>query len=105
MFAAVVAIQATRPPHKYEAVLTDRGILIGERFVSYRELVDFWIIYDPPICSLYLDLKSALVTRLHVGLENIDPNKVREILLKNVKEDLTHDSEPAIDSLSRILKI
>jgi hypothetical protein len=105
MFAAVVAIQATRAPHHFEAVLTDRGILIGDRFVPYRDLVDFWIIYDPPICSLYLDLKTALVTRLHIGLESVDPNKVREILRNNVKEDLTHDSEPVIDSVSRILKI
>jgi molybdenum cofactor biosynthesis enzyme MoaA len=52
-----------------------------------------------------LDLKTALVTRLHIGLESVDPNKVREILRNNVKEDLTHDSEPVIDSVSRILKI
>ena len=105
MFAAVVAIQATRPPHRFEAVLTDRGVLIGDRFVPYRDLAGFWIIYDPPIASLYLDLKSAMVTRLHVGLENADPNAVREILLKNVREDLSQTSEPMIDVISRILKI
>jgi hypothetical protein len=105
MFAAVIAVQATRPPHEFEVALTELGVLVGDRFISYRELVDFWIIYDPPVTSLYLDIKSGMVTRLHIGLENIDPNAVRDILKKNVREDLTHESEPMIDTLSRILRI
>jgi hypothetical protein len=105
MFGIVVVLQATRPPQVIDVAVTDVGVLVGPRFIPHRDVREFWMVYDPPIKTLYLELKRALLSRVQVDLEDVDPVELRETLKRYVREDLTHDHEPAVDVLSRIFKI
>jgi len=82
------------------------GVEIGNNFHEFRELRDFYVIYEPPeVKNLYLNFRSALQPRLQIPLDDINPVKVREILLDYLNEDLDKENEPITDALGRWLKL
>src|SRR3989338_7039549 len=93
------------PPQLMVAIFED-GIQIGEEFYSYKDFKSFWIIYEPPeVKTLYFDFKNAWRPRLPVPLEEENPLTVRSLLLKYLEEDLSRESEPTSDALSRVLRL
>lgn len=89
-----------------EFSLTTKGVILGNRFIPYRDLKKFWIVYeDPDVKNLYLDQKAILKPTLVIPLENQNPLKVRRILLDYLEEDLDKEEEGAIERLGRIFKL
>ena len=86
--------------------ITEDGLKFGGRFYSYRDIKVFWIAYDPPeLKTLYFEFKSSWRPDLRIPLEEQNPLKIRDILLKYLDEDLEKDDEPFSDALGRILKL
>lgn len=104
--AVVVMLWHHREPPNLAVVLFEDGVAIGETFFPYRELGQFWIIYEPPhVKTLYFHFRSTIRPRLPIPLEDENPLDIRQILLQYLPEDLERESEPTSDALSRILRL
>lgn len=105
MIITIIIAHNLGEPGTVNFSIYEDGIMLGSKHKPWSELKNFWIIYQPPeVKTLYFDLKG-LRPSLSVDLMDQNPVKVREILLKFLKEDLTHDKELTGDELSRLLKI
>jgi len=105
MFAIVFLIHAGRRPIICKFAITESGIVLHEKLYPWKELARFFIIYEPPeVKTLYFEFGS-LRPRLPVPLDDQDPMKVREILLKFLREDSSQTEEPISDWFGRLLKI
>ncbi len=101
----VILMYEVREPAKVDFAITLDGVKFGGKFHYYREIQDFFIVYqDQGIKSLYLDFKNPLRGRLSVPLDGQDAIAVREHLLQFVKEDLDWEVEPMADRLRRWLR-
>lgn len=85
--------------------ITEDGISMGNKFYPYKDLAEFYIIYEPPLVKrLYLKSKFSAF-KLSVPLHDQDPVAIREVLLKYVKEDTETEYESLTDSIEQILKL
>lgn len=102
LFTAVTYIYAKKVPQYLTVIIAKRGVKINKRFFAYGDDISkFWILYRPPdLKTLHLERKPAFVPNLVIELEDQDPIKVREILLKYLPEDTTQE-EKAMDKISR----
>lgn len=95
-----------RKPRMITFSITEDGLEVHETFYSYKDIKKFWIIYEPPeVKKLYFDFQSGARPILSIPLESQNPLKVRDILIKYVKEDLERDEELLSDALLRSLKL
>ncbi len=86
--------------------ISDSGIQVGQKFYPYKNLDNFWILYEPPVIkNLYFEFKSKIIPRLGIPLEQMNPVKIRKILLDYLDEDLSKENEPSSDTLARWLKL
>lgn len=106
MIDVILVILQHKEPMEVDFLITKKGVQMDQKFLPYKELDKFWLIYEPPsIKNLYLVTKSKLRPRLSIPLGDINPLKVRQILLEYLDEDLSKEDEPTSEALSRILKI
>jgi len=112
LFAIIVIISSLiillfqRSSNRVEFKITEDGVIVNNNFFDYQELKNFYIIYQPPeIKSLYFESKSILRPRIPVSLEDQNPVKIREVLLKHLEEDLEKEKEPISEQFSRMFKL
>ena len=106
MAAILIFIYGERNPRELKFSITNLGIVFGEKFIPYKEIVGFWVAYEVPyLKNIYFDIKGATSPRLTVYLDKANPVEIRSALLKYIKEDLTRDGEPLTDIICRIFKI
>ncbi len=106
MTVVVYYIQIVRPPEAVPFAIYDDGIEIGHRFIKWKEISKFWILYDPPeVKKIYFAFKSAVRPFLSVPLENQNPIELRKILTKHLQEDLSQEEEPASEQWEKMLKL
>lgn len=91
-----------RKPKNITIAITPEGVSIDNRFYSYTEdLKSFWILYNPPsLKALHFSHNSTLQPDIVVELENENPLKVREALLRYLPED-TEKEENNVDEMFR----
>ena len=106
MFGVISFVLHLREPSKIDVAITNLGIALSDSFISYKDIRDFSIVFNPPAVKLiYIDFKSSFKPLLAIPLENIDPNDAREILLQYVKENLSRTEETFTDLICRVYKI
>lgn len=106
MFVVIYYVRGKRESRTVTINITEDGIELDETFYEYRGIKNFWIIYNPPdVKKLYFSFKSGLRPSFSISLENQNPLRVREILLKYMQEDIEKDDESFTDGLMRILKL
>lgn len=114
LFAMIVVIVALvtilhdgKEPQKVKVSITREGIAVGRKFIDYDEMKNFSVIYKPRIDvkNIYIEFKNILRHRMTIPLENKDPIKIREVLLKYLPEDLERTDEPASESIAKLLKL
>jgi len=99
-------IQHYSTPNKVKFLITSKGIKIGKKQHQFKNIRNFWIIYDPPhINKLFFGFKSFTSTRLSVPLKNQNPLKIRDVLLKFLEEDLDKEEEPISEQMGRWIKM
>jgi hypothetical protein len=106
IFSIILILFDLKEPILIKFQIFERGIQVAEKFYFWRELENFWIIYQVPgIKNLYFKFQNFIKPNLTIPLENQNPVRIREILLKYLKEDLEQKDESFSDHLGKILKI
>lgn len=105
MFGVIIGLSSLREPQRMLFQITTRGVFVGDHFTSYRDMKDFWIVYEPPyVKNLYLEYKNALTPRIVVPIEDGDPVEIRRALLDFLDEN-GRSEEPLGDLMGRVLKL
>ena len=98
-----VALYGAKRPRQVTFSLLPQGIQVDKRIYSYRSLKSFWVHYDPPYKKeISIVSKKLLVPRLNLPLGDTDPNTVREILIKFLRESEHHES--LTDNVAKYLR-
>ena len=98
----LVAAQARRVPRTMRFAVTARGVAAGNRLYEFGDLKSFWISYDPPLFKeLLVTSKKTLMPLVRVPLGDLDPLRLREILLRFLPEE--RHEESLIDIISKRL--
>jgi len=106
IIVAIYYLRAKREPMLIKLNVTEDGLEVSDSFYQYKDIKNFWIIYEPPaVKMLYFDFKTGIRPRLSIFLENQNPLKIRKILLDYLEEDLTKENESFTDGMMRILKL
>lgn len=106
LIGSVVFIHERRHPEMIEFLILETGIVFGNKYFAYKDLVSFWIVYEPPsVKILYFGLSKAMRKELPIHLENQDPVQIRRILLDYLSEDLDNESEATEEALSRLMRL
>lgn len=106
LISSLTAILLYKNNKEVEFSIMEDGIMIDNKFYSYKVLRNFYIIYQPPtVKALYFEPKSVFSPRIPVRLLDQDPVKIREILKKYLDEDLDQENEPLSDQASRFFKL
>ncbi|MFH1508703.1 MAG: hypothetical protein ABIE68_00890 [bacterium] len=104
MIVAVVYLYTQKKPEKLKVVITEKGIVLNKEFLDYEDLEDFWILYKPPeLKTLNIGRQGFWRPHYEIQLEDINPLKVREILLEYLEENVERE-EGGVDRMSRNLK-
>src|SRR3989344_5481594 len=104
LFAVIIIVSSLtilmfhRSNNEINFKITEDGILLNKQFYDYRDIKNFYIIYQPPaVKTLYFEPKSIFRPRVPVSLEDQNPVKIREVLLNYLEEDLERENEPTSD--------
>jgi len=106
LFGIILFLHEMQPPMEVSFAITETGIIIGSKHYRYNELINFWIVYNPPLVkNLYFSSRNFFKHRLQVPLLDYDPRPIRDYLNQFLTEDLEQEEEPLSDRLGRILKL
>jgi len=104
LIGVVGYIQLEKTPRVLDFKVTVDGVTAGNELYEFDNIKSFWIFYEPPhtkILSLHTD--AMLMPYVHIPVHQIDPVKLREILLDFVPEE---KQQPTfIDTVERLLHI
>ncbi len=102
----VIIFQYFQQARKLPMVIGQDGIIIDTQFIPYKALKSFSIVYEPPVIKLlYLDFNSSVRKSLPVPLEDVNPIKVREILLNYIEENFERKEESFDETFERVLRL
>ena len=98
-----VVLYAVRPPRNLKFSLAERGVLVEKTLYPWQTLKSFWIFYNPPLHKdLSLESKKMFVPFIKIPLGKMEPQKVREIVIKFLPE--VEQEESLIDNLSHLAR-
>jgi hypothetical protein len=102
LFAIVLFFQSQQSAIEVLFTITDLGVVISNRFYSYSEIGEFFIIYQPPqVKTLYLNTASIWVPKLRIPLYDQNPVEIRHTLQAYLIENIEKEDEPISDRLAR----
>lgn len=102
LFGIISYLQSHQTPPQVSFVITDTGVIVGNRFYPYSEFSAFYIIYRPPeVKTLYLETRSAFRPTLRIPFLDENPLPIRDSLLRFLTEDVEKETEPISDQLGR----
>lgn len=102
LFAIILFLQSQQHPIEVPFSITNVGIVVSDRFYSYSELKEFYIIYQPPVVkTLYIETGSVWHPRLRIPLYDQNPVEIRHTLQNYLVENIEKEDEPLSDRLSR----
>ncbi|MFZ2153650.1 MAG: hypothetical protein WAV16_00245 [Candidatus Moraniibacteriota bacterium] len=96
--------QLEKSPRVLDFKITTDGVMAGKDLYEFENIKSFWIFYEPPhtkILSLHCD--AMLTPFIHIPVHQIDPVKLREILLEFVPEE--KQKPTLVDTIERLLHI
>lgn len=106
LFYLVIIMYEFREPQEVDCSLTYQGIKHHNQFFFYRQVENFFIIYqDKGLKNLYIDFKNPLRGRLIIDLDGQDAVAIREFLLQFMEEDLEREAEPLSERFRRFLRL
>lgn len=106
LFSIILMLHGIQKPIEIDFVITQLGIVVGQKFYKYSEIENFWVIYNPPeVKNLYFGFNKFFKHRLSIPLHNYDPRPIRKHLLQYVEEDLEQENEPFSETLARMFRL
>ncbi len=89
--SVALVLHASRPPRKVYHEINDRGIIVNNDFHSFLSLESFWIPHDIVPARIILKSRHLLSPYIIIFIAEIDPEEVREVLLKYISETEHHE--------------
>lgn len=106
IIASLIILMFQRSNNEIEFKIAEDGIAINKTFYDYKDIKNFYIIYQPPeVKTLYFEPKSIFKPRIPIDLTSQDPVAIRETLKLYLEEDLDREDEPVSDQTHRLLKL
>lgn len=100
---AAIALYGIKKPRVIEFSITSQGVKIENKLFVYSDLDSFWLHYSPPFYKLLsLKSKKTFMPHISIPLGDADPNTVREILIKFMKEKQC--DEPFLENIMKRLR-
>ena len=90
-------------PKNIAVTITSLGIIVGNKFYPFSEVKSFWILYNPPLKQLNLELTKRFSPIISVLIDNTDPAVIKELLSPYIMEDDTR-VEDFIDRFIRFIR-
>ncbi|MCX6781017.1 MAG: hypothetical protein NT003_02790 [Candidatus Magasanikbacteria bacterium] len=104
LITIVFVFHEMREPRITQFGITDEGVIWHGILFPYREIRNFWILYEPGVQNIYFVFKNATTPRLTIPLMDEDPTEVRDTLKRYLFEDIRQDEEPLSDVFGKVLK-
>lgn len=102
----IIYLHERNTPAMIEFLITEDGIVFGEKFYPYKTFESFWLVYNPPdVKTLYFTFGQVLRSELPIHLETQHPIAIRNILLNYLPEDIEKEEEAVEEQLSRLFRI
>lgn len=95
--AVTLILHASRPAGSVYCEVNDRGIVVGETLYPFLSIESFWIPHDQSPAKILLKSRKLFMPYIIVYIDEIDPEEVREVLLKYIAE--TEHREPFLKQL------
>jgi hypothetical protein len=89
--AIALVVHASRPPRVIYHEVNDRGILVHDRLYPFLTLESFWIPHDEFPPKLIVKSRKTFMPYIIILIDEIDPEDVREIMLKYIAETEHHE--------------
>ncbi len=106
LMAIIIFLQDAQKALTLMFVITENGVIVGRKFYNFKEIKNFWILYNPPtVKNLYLRTNVGLKTTLQIPLYDYDPRAIQDLLRNFIEEDTTQEDESLSDKIMRALKI
>jgi len=97
-----LALFAARRPEMINFSAGPRGVQVGDRIYDYENLKSFWIEYNPPVRKeLILESKKTFMPHIAILLEDVEPDKLRNLLIRFLPEKKIEES--LISTIARVL--
>ncbi len=97
-----IVLYGARRPGKISFSFTPRGLQIEKRLFPYENLKSFWLHYEPPYKKLLtIAPKKFFSPTISVPLGDVNPNTIRDHLLKFLKEE--RHEETFTQTITRLL--
>ena len=102
----IIIFQSFQAPRNVPVVEGQDGVILDKTYYPYKILKSFWIIYEPPEAKyLYLNFKTTIRKNMPIPLNDVNPIKLREMLLNYIEEDIEKDDEDFDETFSRMINI
>lgn len=95
--AAALVLHSSRPPQVVNYEINDRGIALDETLYPFLSLDSFWIPHDETPPKILIKSRKLLMPLMVIYIEEVDPEKVREVLLRYIAE--TEHREPMLKKI------
>lgn len=105
LITIIFTFHEMREPGVAQFGITDRGLVWRGFLFPYKDVRNFWIVYDQDVQNIFITFKKATTPRLTIPLVDQDPIEIRETLKQYIFEDATRDEEPLTDTMGKVLKI
>lgn len=86
MASATLIIFGMRPPEVLTITLNERGIKVKDQFFPIEKIKSFWVRNDGRDRELSIETDRFYFSYIVLHFGNMEPEKVRELLLKKVQE-------------------
>lgn len=97
-------IYLQKDPRIISFSITSKGVIADKEMYLYENINSFWIFYDPlHTKTISLHTKASMLPFIHIPIQNEDPVKLREFLIKNIPE--IKQDPGLIDAIERVLHI
>jgi len=93
-----------REPKVLPFLITTRGLIAGNKLYEFDALESFFIYTDPPFENiLSIQTNGELVPYVHIPIENVDTDVVRDTLNEFIPEEKHHPG--LVDTLEKLLHL
>ena len=89
--AVALVLHSSHPPKNIHCEINDRGIIVDNILYPFLSLESFWIPHDEVPHKLLLKSRKLLMPLIVIYVDEVDPEEVREILLKYIAETEHHE--------------
>ena len=90
--AVALVLHSSHPPRRIYCEINDRGLIVDRILYPFLTLDSFWIPHDQYPHKLLIKSHKLFMPRIVLYIDEVDPESVREILLKYIAE--TEHQEP-----------